>query len=160
MISTAAEDPAKTSSPIPSCVSMPPPGSGNGTTSLCTTDFGITYAIAPQPGIHHGNGKHIDAVVQLTKQGFAFVFDRVSGVPVWPIEERPVAASDIKGEHSWPTQPFPTKPAAISPQAFLSTMRSTSRRNSKAEAQAEMKKFRIGPLFTLPLSRARSCPPA
>src|SRR5579862_5331452 len=54
------------------------------------------------------DGKKIDAVVQLTKQGFAFVFDRVTGKPVWPIEERPVPVSDVEGEKSWPTQPFPT----------------------------------------------------
>ena len=58
----------------------------------------------------------IDAVVQLTKQGFAFVFDRVTGKPVWPIEERPVPPSDVAGEHAWPTQPFPTKPPAFTEQ--------------------------------------------
>ncbi len=52
-------------------------------------------------------GRRIDAVVQLTKQGFAFVFDRVTGTPVWPIEERPVPASDVAGEQAWPTQPVP-----------------------------------------------------
>ena len=59
------------------------------------------------------DGKRIDAVVQLTKQGFAFVFDRVTGKPVWPIEERPVPRSDVPGEASWPTQPFPTEAAAV-----------------------------------------------
>ena len=59
------------------------------------------------------NGRRIDAVVQLTKQGFAFVFDRVTGAPVWPIEERPVPRSDVPGEASWPTQPFPTRPPAF-----------------------------------------------
>jgi quinoprotein glucose dehydrogenase len=96
------------------------------------------------------NGKHIDAVVQLTKQGFAFVFDRVTGAPVWPIEERPVPASDIKGEHSWPTQPFPTKPPAISPQGVSLDDAFDLTPELKAEAQAEMKKLRIGPLFTPP----------
>ena len=62
------------------------------------------------------DGKRIDAVVQLTKQGFAFVFDRVTGRPVWPIEERPVPRSDVPGEASWPTQPFPTKPPAFESQ--------------------------------------------
>ena len=55
----------------------------------------------------------IDAVVQLTKTGWAFVFDRVTGKPVWPIEERAVPASDAPGEKSWPTQPFPTRPPAF-----------------------------------------------
>ncbi len=56
------------------------------------------------------DGKRVDAVAQLTKQGLVFVFDRVTGRPLWPIEERKVPASDVAGEHSWPTQPFPTKP--------------------------------------------------
>ncbi|MBI4477631.1 MAG: PQQ-binding-like beta-propeller repeat protein, partial [Acidobacteria bacterium] len=62
------------------------------------------------------DGRTLDAVVQLTKQGFAFVFDRVTGTPVWPIEERAVPASDVAGEHAWPTQPFPTRPPAFTEQ--------------------------------------------
>ena len=58
-------------------------------------------------------GRRIDAVVQLTKQGFAFVFDRVTGEPVWPIEERSVPASDVPGEQAWKTQPFPTQAARL-----------------------------------------------
>jgi quinoprotein glucose dehydrogenase len=96
------------------------------------------------------NGKHIDAVVQLTKQGFAFVFDRVTGTPVWPIEERPVPASDVPGEKAWPTQPFPTKPPAISPQGVTLDDAFDLTPELKAEAQAELKKYRIGPLFTPP----------
>jgi quinoprotein glucose dehydrogenase len=96
------------------------------------------------------NGKKIDAVVQLTKQGFAFVFDRVTGAPAWPIEERPVPASDVAGEHAWPTQPFPTKPPAISPQGVSLDDAFDLTPELKAEAQAEMKKYRIGPLFTPP----------
>src|SRR5205807_2615289 len=61
-------------------------------------------------------GKKIKAVVQVTKQAFAYVFDRVTGQPVWPIEERPVPQSDVPGEKSSPTQPFPTKPAAFDRQ--------------------------------------------
>jgi quinoprotein glucose dehydrogenase len=56
------------------------------------------------------NGKKIDAVAQATKQGFVFVFERVTGAPVWPIEERAVPASDVPGEQAWPTQPFSTLP--------------------------------------------------
>ncbi|HEV2201184.1 MAG TPA: PQQ-binding-like beta-propeller repeat protein [Bryobacteraceae bacterium] len=58
------------------------------------------------------NGRAIKAVAQPTKQGFLYVFDRVTGQPVWPIEERPVTQSDVPGEKTSPTQPFPTKPAA------------------------------------------------
>jgi len=62
-------------------------------------------------------GKTIDAVAQNTKQGFVFVFDRVTGKPVWPIVERPVdTTSDVPGEKAYPTQPFPTRPPAFVPQ--------------------------------------------
>jgi quinoprotein glucose dehydrogenase len=96
------------------------------------------------------NGKKIDAVVQLTKQGFAFVFDRVSGKPVWPIEDRPVPASDVAGEHAWATQPVPTKPAAFAPQGTSLDDAFDLTPELKSEAQAEMKKLRLGPLFTPP----------
>ena len=59
------------------------------------------------------DGRPVKAVIQLTKQGFAFVLDRATGKPVWPIEERPVPKSDVPGEWTSPTQPFPTKPAAL-----------------------------------------------
>ena len=57
------------------------------------------------------NGKAIKAVAQPTKQGWLYVFDRVTGEPVWPIEERPVAKGDVPGEWYSPTQPFPSRPA-------------------------------------------------
>jgi quinoprotein glucose dehydrogenase len=62
------------------------------------------------------DGKDIDAVVQLTKHGFVFVFDRQTGEPVFPIEERRVPASNMPGEQAWPTQPFPLKPKPYSRQ--------------------------------------------
>jgi quinoprotein glucose dehydrogenase len=96
------------------------------------------------------DGKKIDAVVQLTKEGFAFVFDRVTGNPVWPIEERPVPASDVPGEHASPTQPFPTKPPAFTPQGVTLDDAFDLTPELKTEAQAEMKKYRLGPLFTPP----------
>jgi quinoprotein glucose dehydrogenase len=96
------------------------------------------------------DGKKIDAAVQLTKEGFAFVFDRVTGKPVWPIEERPVPASDVPGEQASPTQPFPTKPPAFSPQGVTLDDAFDLTPELKAEAQAEMKKYRLGPLFTPP----------
>ena len=96
------------------------------------------------------DGKVIDAVVQLTKQGFAFVFDRVSGQPVWPVKEEPVPASDVPGEHSWPTQPVPTKPAAFSPQGASLNDAFDLTPELRAEAQGRMKALRLGPLFTPP----------
>src|SRR5690606_9980087 len=62
------------------------------------------------------DGKPIRAVAQITKQGFTFVFDRVTGDPVWPIEERPVEQSAVPGEKTSATQPFPTKPAPFDRQ--------------------------------------------
>jgi quinoprotein glucose dehydrogenase len=56
------------------------------------------------------DGKNVDIVAQPTKFGLLYVFNRVTGEPLWPIEERPVPKSDVPGEESWPTQPFPTKP--------------------------------------------------
>jgi quinate dehydrogenase (quinone) len=64
------------------------------------------------------NGRQRDVVAQATKHGFLFVFDRKSGEPIWPIEERPVPQSDVPGEHTSPTQPFPTKPAPFAVQSF------------------------------------------
>ncbi len=64
------------------------------------------------------NGKNVDVVAQPTKFGFLYVFDRVTGEPLWPIEERPVPQSDVPGEWSSPTQPFPTKPPAFARQSF------------------------------------------
>ena len=57
------------------------------------------------------DGRRVKAVAQITKQGFVYTFDRVTGAPIWPIEERPVPASDVPGERASPTQPFPTRPA-------------------------------------------------
>jgi quinoprotein glucose dehydrogenase len=63
-------------------------------------------------------GRRIDAVAQITKSGHVFVFDRDTGEPLFPIEEKPYPASDLKGEETWPTQPLPTRPAPFARQAF------------------------------------------
>ncbi len=95
-------------------------------------------------------GKRIDVVVQLTKMGFAFVFDRVTGEPVWPIEERPVPASDVPGEQAWPTQPFPTKPPAFTEQGVTLEDAFDFTPELKTAAQAEMSKHRLGVMYTPP----------
>ncbi len=64
------------------------------------------------------DGKLVDIVAQVSKQGFVWVFDRVTGAPLWPIEERPVPHSDVPGEQTWPTQPFPLKPPPFARQKF------------------------------------------
>ena len=96
------------------------------------------------------DGKRIDAVVQLTKQGWAFVFDRVTGRPIWPIEERPVPRSEVPGEASWPTQPFPAKPPAFESQGVSLDDAFDATPELKAKAVAELKKYRLGPIYTPP----------
>jgi len=105
---------------------------------------------APSVVTMNAGGRRIDAVVLLTKQGFAFVFDRVTGKPVWPIEERAVPQTDVAGEQSWPTQPFPTRPAPFSPQGMTPDDAFDLTPELKAAAQAELKKYRLGPLYTPP----------
>ena len=75
-------------------------------------------ATAPKLLTVRHDGKTIDAVAQVSKQGFVWVFNRVTGEPLWPIEERPVPASDMPGEKTWPTQPFPLKPPPFARQKF------------------------------------------
>jgi quinoprotein glucose dehydrogenase len=74
--------------------------------------------------VDHG-GKKVDAVAQGTKHGLLFVFDRVTGEPLWPIEEKPVPASDLRGEQAWPTQPFPTRPVPLMRQGYTDADAST-----------------------------------
>ena len=75
-------------------------------------------ATAPKLLTVRHEGKTLDVVAQVSKQGFVWVFDRVTGAPLWPIEERPVPKSDMPGEEVWPTQPFPTKPPPFARQKF------------------------------------------
>ncbi len=96
------------------------------------------------------NGKLIKAAAQVTKQGFTFVFDRVTGEPVFPIEERPVAASDVPGERTAPTQPHPTKPAPFAPQGASVDDLIDFTPDLRAKAIEAMKSYRMGPLFTPP----------
>src|SRR5207249_7785192 len=98
--------------------------------------------------------RRIDAVAQVSKQGFTYVFDRVTGQPVWPIEERPVDTStDVPGEKPWPTQPFPAKPPAFTPQGVTLEDANDLTPEIKALALEHMKKFRVGPIFTPPSLR-------
>ncbi|MEY4763256.1 MAG: hypothetical protein RLZZ200_3113 [Pseudomonadota bacterium] len=96
------------------------------------------------------SGRKIPAVVQVTKQGFAFVFDRVTGKPVWPIEERPVPQSDVPGERTARTQPFPTLPAPFEPQGLRDEDLIDFTPALKARAREIIKSYRYGPLFIPP----------
>ena len=94
------------------------------------------------------DGKAIKAVVQVTKQAFAFVFDRVTGKPVWPIEERAVPKSDVKEEWTSPTQPFPTKPAAFDRQGYSDDILVDFTPEIKKEALKIVSQYNKGPLYT------------
>lgn len=96
------------------------------------------------------SGKRIKAVAQVTKQGFAFVFDRVTGQPVWPIEERPVPPSATPGERTAPTQPFPAKPAPFERQGVSVDDLIDFTPELRAEAIEITKRYVVGPLFTPP----------
>jgi quinoprotein glucose dehydrogenase len=114
------------------------------------------YDLPAQPALvtFTVNGRRVDAVVQITKQGFAFVFERETGKPVWPIEERAVPSdTDVPGEKPYPTQPFPTKPPAFAQQGITLDDAFDLTPELKAAAQEEMKKYRIGPVYTPPSLR-------
>ena len=96
------------------------------------------------------NGKPIKAVAQVSKQGFTYVFDRRTGAPVWPIEERPVPQSKVPGERTHPTQPFPTKPPAFERQGVSEADLIDFTPELKQAALDVVKEFDYGPLFTPP----------
>ena len=96
------------------------------------------------------DGREIKAVAQVTKQGFVFTFDRVTGEPVWPIEERPVPASDIPGERASSTQPFPMKPAPFEYQGVTIDDLVDFTPEIRRMAEEVVSHFRIGPLYTPP----------
>ena len=96
------------------------------------------------------DGKKIKAVAQITKQSWAYVLDRVTGKPVWPIVEKPVPASTVPGERASPTQPFPSKPPAFDRQGITEDDLIDFTPQLRAEALAIFKKYRTGPVFTPP----------
>ncbi|MGD1093926.1 MAG: PQQ-binding-like beta-propeller repeat protein [Bryobacteraceae bacterium] len=97
------------------------------------------------------NGKPIKAVATSSKQAFMYVFDRVTGQPVWPIEERPVEKGDVPGEWYSPTQPFPTKPPAFDYQGVTIDNLIDFTPELRAEATRMASKYKLGPIFTPPV---------
>lgn len=93
------------------------------------------------------NGKKIDAVAQTSKQGFLFVFDRVTGKPVFPIEERAVPQSDVPGERTAPTQPFAVQPKPYARQMLTEDMLTRRTPRAHADALAQFRKMRSGGPF-------------
>jgi len=96
------------------------------------------------------DGRRVKALVQLSKQSYAYVLDRVTGQPIWPFEERPAPASDVPGERTWPTQLHPTKPPAYEPQGYNENDLIDFTPELRAEAKRIASQYRTGPLFTPP----------
>ncbi len=112
------------------------------------------YDLPPQPilidlNVQREGGKveQIPAVVQLSKQAFAYVFDRRNGRPVWPIEDRPVRQTDVKGEWTAPTQPFPTKPPAFDQQGVTVDDLIDFTPALRAEAIKAVANYRLGAMY-------------
>lgn len=98
-------------------------------------------------------GKPVKAVAQITKTGFTFVFDRVTGKPIWPIEERPVPQSTVPGERTSPTQPFPTKPAPYERQGSTPDNVIDFTPELHEEGLEILNNYDHGPLFTPPTEK-------
>ena len=146
------------------------PGDNLFTQSLVCVDAGTGERVWHYQIVHHGlwdydmpagpilmditvDGREIKAVVQLTKQAFAFAFDRVTGEPVWPIEERPVPQSSTPGEATSPTQPFPTKPPPFDRQGATIDNLIDFTPELREEALEIVSRYTIGPMFTPPSVR-------
>ena len=96
-------------------------------------------------------GRVVKAIAQPTKHAMLFVFNRETGEPIWPIEERPVPQSDVPKERTSPTQPFPTRPAPFDRQGIAEDDLLDLTPALKAEALEVVKRYRMGPLFTPPV---------
>ena len=96
------------------------------------------------------DGRQIRAVAQVTKQGFTFVFDRATGEPVWPVEERAVPQSDVPGERVSPTQPVPTWPLPFERQGISIDDLIDFTPELRAEAVEILNGYQYGPMFTPP----------
>ncbi len=97
------------------------------------------------------DGELVKAVAQPTKQAFLYVFNRETGEPIWPIEERPVPAGDVPGEWYSPTQPFPTKPPAYDRQGVTIDDLIDFTPELREEAEELASHYKLGPMFTPPV---------
>ena len=97
------------------------------------------------------NGRPVKAVLESSKQAFLYAFDRVTGQPIWPIEERPVPKGDVPGEWYSPTQPFPSRPPAFDYQGVTADDLIDFTPQLHAEALQLVSKFKLGPIFTPPV---------
>jgi quinoprotein glucose dehydrogenase len=98
------------------------------------------------------NGQTVKAVAQPTKQAFLYVFNRVTGQPIWPIDEKPVEKGSVPGEWYSPTQPFPSKPPAYDRQGFQLEDLIDFTPALRAEAVKAVSQYKLGPIFTPPVA--------
>ena len=107
---------------------------------------------APQLATVNHNGKKVDIVAEAGKTGFLYVFDRVTGTPLWPIEEKPVPQTDFPGEHTSPTQPIPTVVLPFSEQTFTADDVNPYilSDEERAKLKARIAAAKNGPIFTPP----------
>jgi len=103
------------------------------------------YDLPAQPTLVSIRG--VPAVAQITKMGFLFVFNRLTGEPLFPIEERPVPASEVPGEHAWPTQPFPLKPPPVARQSMTLDEVTDVTPESRAECLKLLEGAKIGKIY-------------
>jgi quinoprotein glucose dehydrogenase len=96
------------------------------------------------------DGRTVKALAQPTKQAFLYVYNRETGEPIWPIEERPVPQGDTPGEWYSPTQPFPTRPPAYDGQGLTTEDLIDFTPELRAEAVKIVSRYRLGPIFTPP----------
>ncbi|HTA70877.1 MAG TPA: pyrroloquinoline quinone-dependent dehydrogenase [Bryobacteraceae bacterium] len=104
------------------------------------------------------SGRAIKAVAVPSKQGFLYVFDRVNGQPVWPIEEKPVEKGNVPGEWYAPTQPFPTKPPAYSRNGVTPDVLIDFTPAMHDQALTIASKYKLGPVFTPPVESTMNGP--
>ncbi len=143
------------------------PGDNLFTESLVALDASTGERVWHFQFVHHGiwdydtpaapnliditvDGREIKAIAQVTKQGFTYVFDRATGVPVWPIDEKPVPAPTLEGERAAPTQPFPSKPPAFARQGLTENDLINFTPQLRAEALTILEDYTWGELFTPP----------
>ena len=144
------------------------PGNGLFGESLVALDLKTGKRLWHYQLVHHGiwdmdipcapilvdinvNGRAIKAIAQPTKQAWVYMFDRVTGQPIWPIEERPVPQSDVPGEKTSPTQPFVTKPPPFDRQGVSVDDLIDFTPELRAEAVKLVSKYKLGPIFTPPV---------
>jgi quinoprotein glucose dehydrogenase len=113
--------------------------------------WNFDISAAPILGDITVDGKRIKAVMVMTKAAMMYVFDRVTGEPVWPIEERPVPKGDVPGEWYSSTQPYPTKPPAYDVQGVTEDVLIDFTPELRSEALRLMSRYKMGPIFTPPV---------